>query len=262
MGPVAQASQDLGLGRPTGWTFRSNRRGWSPAPDQKYRLWQERRSDWCAAADAGYPELRRTDPVTADYYPRWTRRTAVRASCGAKATPSTPRSDRATVTTPLQLAVAYSAIANGGTVWQPTIGRALIDRAGTVRREIDPRSVGSVAGDRRYSPFPGAQSSCGDGIRNGGRRFRGFPLDRIPVAGKTGSAQVEGHNSTSWFASFAPANDPSTRWLSWSLTGRRRRDGSTCHPGDLRIPVRCGAEGRVPIIGTTDDSPEIRGIGR
>jgi len=39
--------------------------------------------------------------------------------------------------------------------------------------------------------------------------FLGFPLAQIPVASKTGSAQVTGNKvSTSWFASYAPANNP------------------------------------------------------
>jgi penicillin-binding protein 2 len=38
--------------------------------------------------------------------------------------------------------------------------------------------------------------------------FAGFPLGKVCVAGKTGTAQVFGRNSTSNFASFAPCNDP------------------------------------------------------
>ena len=39
--------------------------------------------------------------------------------------------------------------------------------------------------------------------------FDGFPLDEIPIASKTGSAQVFSDNSTTaWYASFAPADDP------------------------------------------------------
>ncbi|NUR87328.1 MAG: penicillin-binding protein 2, partial [Nonomuraea sp.] len=34
--------------------------------------------------------------------------------------------------------------------------------------------------------------------------FKGFPFDRIAVAGKTGTAESAGHRDTSWFASFAP----------------------------------------------------------
>jgi penicillin-binding protein 2 len=38
--------------------------------------------------------------------------------------------------------------------------------------------------------------------------FVGFPLSRIPVATKTGTGEVLGKQSTSWFASYAPANNP------------------------------------------------------
>ncbi|MBK9434867.1 MAG: hypothetical protein IPN52_07025 [Micrococcales bacterium] len=38
--------------------------------------------------------------------------------------------------------------------------------------------------------------------------FAGFPLAEYPVAAKTGTAEVAGKQSTSWFASFAPADDP------------------------------------------------------
>jgi cell division protein FtsI (penicillin-binding protein 3) len=38
--------------------------------------------------------------------------------------------------------------------------------------------------------------------------FVGFPLSRIPVATKTGTGEVLGKQSTSWFASYAPADNP------------------------------------------------------
>ena len=38
--------------------------------------------------------------------------------------------------------------------------------------------------------------------------FLWIPLDQYPVAAKTGTAEVAGKQSTSWFASFAPADDP------------------------------------------------------
>jgi penicillin-binding protein 2 len=36
----------------------------------------------------------------------------------------------------------------------------------------------------------------------------GFPLTKLPVASKTGTAEVYGKQSTSWFATFAPADKP------------------------------------------------------
>ena len=38
--------------------------------------------------------------------------------------------------------------------------------------------------------------------------FGGFPLGKVCVAGKTGTAQVAGKLATSVFASFAPCSDP------------------------------------------------------
>src|SRR5207302_9071868 len=43
--------------------------------------------------------------------------------------------------TPLQLAVAYSAIANGGTVVRPHVGQAIESANGTVLQRIDPPAV-------------------------------------------------------------------------------------------------------------------------
>ena len=38
--------------------------------------------------------------------------------------------------------------------------------------------------------------------------FAGFPLNRLQIAAKTGTAEVAGGQATSVFASFAPANNP------------------------------------------------------
>jgi penicillin-binding protein 2 len=38
--------------------------------------------------------------------------------------------------------------------------------------------------------------------------FAGFPLDRFPVAGKTGTADLPPLAPFAWFASYAPAGDP------------------------------------------------------
>ena len=38
--------------------------------------------------------------------------------------------------------------------------------------------------------------------------FAEFPTDRIPVAGKTGTAELGSEIPYAWFASYAPADDP------------------------------------------------------
>lgn len=261
LGPVAEAAQDLGLGRATGVDLPGESRGMVASPDQKYRLWQERRADWCAAADAGYPELRRSDPVTADYYTAldkencrsgqlWRQGDAINAAIG----------QGYTVTTPLQLAVAYSALANGGTVWQPTIGRALVGSDGEVIRDITPQETGSVAADRRTLRFLARALPAVTESGTAADAFAGFPLDRFPVAGKTGSAQVEGHNSTSWFASYAPADAP--RYAVVVMVTDGGAGGETAAPATRVIYEHLFGVGHpavFPASGPPEGLPRIRG---
>jgi len=111
--------------------------------------------------------------------------------------------------TPLQLADAYVALANGGTLYSPRIGEALISPiTGKVVQQINPPVI-------RHLPVSGYTLSY---IRNAlagvvtqgtaAGAFGGFPLNQVCVAGKTGTAQLFGKNATSVFASFAPCQDP------------------------------------------------------
>ncbi len=168
-----------------------------------------------------------------------------------------------TVTTPLQMAVAYSAIANGGTVWQPTIGRALIGADGTPTREITPRSVGDLAGDGRTLRFLARSLPAVTESGTAADAFAGFPLDRFPIAGKTGSAQVEGRNSTSWFASFAPADDPQYAVVVMVTDGGA--GGETAAPATRAIYEALfgvGERAVFPDSGPPAALPQVRGTGR
>ena len=41
-----------------------------------------------------------------------------------------------------------------------------------------------------------------------GAAWAGFPQDRYPVAGKTGTGEVFGKQATAWFAAFGPTTRP------------------------------------------------------
>ena len=58
--------------------------------------------------------------------------------------------------------------------------------------------------------------------------FRGFPLSQMPVAAKTGTGEVVGKASTSWFASFAPANSP--KYAVTCMVSQGGTGAGTCGP--------------------------------
>jgi penicillin-binding protein 2 len=111
--------------------------------------------------------------------------------------------------TPLQLANAYSTFANGGTLWVPRLAEEVKSQSGAVIRTYASQRKGVVslpAPDRQamLQGFVGVVQS-GAGTAYG--IFTG-QLASHDIAGKTGTAQVQGKQSSSIFTSFAPANDP------------------------------------------------------
>jgi penicillin-binding protein 2 len=117
-----------------------------------------------------------------------------------------------TVITPLKLAQMYAAIANGGIIWKPTIGKAIVTTDGKVLETINPEKIGTLPTTKPTLKF--LQNSLREVVTTGtgAGAFAGFP---VAVSGKTGTAQVFGKNAngslksdTSWFASYAPTNKP------------------------------------------------------
>jgi penicillin-binding protein 2 len=110
--------------------------------------------------------------------------------------------------TPLQLARAYVALANGGTLYKPRIGEALVSPSGTVVRRITPPVAGHLPVAKSTLAY--IRAALGDVPTQGtaAPAFAGFPFGKLQVAGKTGTAQVQGKLATSVFASFAPLNHP------------------------------------------------------
>ncbi|MFD3697677.1 penicillin-binding protein 2 [Streptomyces sp. NPDC058646] len=105
--------------------------------------------------------------------------------------------------TPIQMATAYSAISNGGTLYNPTVGKAVISPDGKHIEMIKPQAHGRLPIDAK------TVSDLDKGLRSvvepGGTaawRFGGWPLDKIPMRAKTGTAQVYGKQTTSWLATY------------------------------------------------------------
>jgi len=105
--------------------------------------------------------------------------------------------------TPLQMAVAYAALANGGKVVRPHLGVAVEDDAGRQLQRIDSGPARPVAID------PGYRQAILDGLHqatiNDGTSapvFRGWNQSRLPLFGKTGTAQRPPRPDQSWYVAF------------------------------------------------------------
>jgi penicillin-binding protein 2 len=110
-------------------------------------------------------------------------------------------------TNPLQMAVAYATLANGGTVVTPHVGLQVDDARGRVLKEFDPKPRRQVQIDPRYRAaiLEGLHDAAQNGAGTSFEVFGDFP---IQVAGKTGTAQRPPHLDQSWYGVLAPYPNP------------------------------------------------------
>ena len=103
---------------------------------------------------------------------------------------------------PLQLAVAYSTLVNGGKVVRPHVGEAVIRNG--VRSVLPFKPVRRV----HLSPYTSAirQGLYAAAHGSAGTSTSVFGTFPIPVAGKTGTAEPD--PVSSWYASWAPFDHP------------------------------------------------------
>ena len=109
--------------------------------------------------------------------------------------------------TPLQLANAYAAIGNGGTLWQSRIVTSATLPDGTIVEQVEPTVVReiSVSDDHLAFVTDTLQAVTTLPYGTGTAAFAGFG---IPVAGKSGTAETGTPDPHAWFPAFAPADDP------------------------------------------------------
>ncbi len=118
--------------------------------------------------------------------------------------------------TPLQLADAYATIANGGTSYVPNLVSRILkplsdpSDPNAVVRVVEPQVRGQIPmpPEVRQPIVDGLVGVTGSRGGTAYATFSGFDLQSFPIAGKTGTAEVNGQADNSVFASFAPANDP------------------------------------------------------
>jgi penicillin-binding protein 2 len=179
----------FGLGQPTGIDLPDETQGLIPGRAYKQQVWEQNKKQYCDEYYRTHERLFQ-DLCIRGYI--WNPGDALNMSIG--------QGDVAV--TPLQLARAYAAIANGGTVYTPHIGWKVLS-SGKVVQSIAPsgHALGASAPVLAYVrralqtvPVSGTAQFP----------FRGWPFAKYPIAAKTGSAEIQGKQPYSWFAAFGP----------------------------------------------------------
>ncbi|HEU4812381.1 MAG TPA: penicillin-binding protein 2 [Nocardioides sp.] len=107
-----------------------------------------------------------------------------------------------TIITPLQLARAYASLSNGGTLWAPRIAKAIVGPDGQVIKRFAPRATGKVDASAKSMRYVDTALQGTPKVGTLAWKFIDFPLDKVHIRGKTGSAEVYGKQSTSWVATY------------------------------------------------------------
>lgn len=120
---------------------------------------------------------------------------------------------------PLQLAMVYATVANGGVSYYPRLVQNVVDRDGRTVLDENQRPVisqtpklhGDLRRDFTSEQIELARRGLWKVVNEGGGTGGRARLPNVQVAGKTGTAQamLDGKKDTiAWFASFAPYDNP------------------------------------------------------
>ncbi len=174
----------LGLGRPTGVDLPGEVAGLVPTPEWKDATYTTK------AYKKAYPNSWRVDRL-------WKPGDSINLAIG----------QGNLLATPMQAAVAYAAIANGGYMVTPHLGAKIISAQGKLVRSLPyrrPRRLG--ISQQTLSVVQNALHEAA--TTPNGTSYVTFGGYKIPVAGKTGTAQVLHQDDYAGYCSYAPANDP------------------------------------------------------
>ncbi|MGI5198068.1 penicillin-binding protein 2 [Streptomyces sp. CA-288835] len=189
-----KTAHQFGLAKETGIDLPNEVTGRIPDRQWKQAYWKANKDSWC-----------KTGKKDGDYAERIAYENCLegnRLRAGDSVNYSIGQGD--TLVTPIQMATIYSAISNGGTMYDPSVGKAIVSADGRSVQEIVPKPHGKL---------PMSQQTLGEidealeGVATRGTaawRFAdaGWPQDKIPMHAKTGTAEVYGKQTTSWFTTY------------------------------------------------------------
>ena len=197
----------FGLGKKTGIDLPSEQKGRLPNREWKLAWYENNKDFYC-----NYEKRAKKSQLTA-YLKEIARENCLdgdKVRAGDMVNFSIGQGD--VLMTPIQMAVMYGAIANGGKLMKPTVARAIVSPTNKILKEFKPEVAGELPITRPTLKF--LQNSL-RAVVTSGTATGAFSGLRTEVSGKTGTGQVFGLNSDgsakddiSWFASFAPSKKP------------------------------------------------------
>lgn len=257
--PLVEEAKDFGFGSPTGIDIPGEASGRIADRKWKRDYYRSQKDYYCDIAEK--PQ----DEKTSDFVYLFAREFCIEGyayRAGDAANFAIGQGD--TIVTPLQLARAYGALANGGTLYEPRIGKAIVSPSGEVIRRIKPSVQGEV--DLPDHVLTYIDEALKNVTRVGTMAWRmgGFPLDDVVIRAKTGSAEVYGKQSTSWVASYTDdyvvvmmvsqggtgsgTSGPGIRKIWEALYGVQGDEAGVVNPGKAAIPGTTPPDG-LPVFG-------------
>ena len=195
--PLVEEAQEFGFGSETGIDLPGEAPGRIADRKWKRSYFESQKDYYCGIAD----EPQTAD--TSDFVYRFAREFCIEGyayRAGDAVNFAIGQGD--TIVTPLQLARAYGALANGGTLWEPRIGKAIVSPDGEVLRRIPTEKAAEVDVPRQAISLIDSALQDVSSVGTMAWKLGGFPLDDVTVRAKTGSAEVYGKQSTGWVASY------------------------------------------------------------
>jgi len=152
-----------------------------------------------------------------------------------------------TLVSPLQLAIAYATIANGGVCYYPRLvdkvlnqdGTPVLDEHGKVAVPQTPRVRSDLRNELSRDQIELVRKGLWKVVNEDGGTGGKARLKNVQVAGKTGTAQAtdRGHKDTvAWFACFAPFDNP--KYVVAVMVQGGEHGGSVAGPIATRILER------------------------
>ncbi|MEU5236301.1 penicillin-binding protein 2 [Streptomyces lydicus] len=190
-----KTAHQFGLGKETGIDLPNEVKGRVPDRKWKHDFWEANKAGWCEQAKAW--------PKKKDFGTKLAREGCLEGmKLHAYDSINYAIGQGDTLVTPIQMATIYAALANGGTLHDPTVGKAVVSPDGKHIQMIKPKAHGKLPD----TPTTLKQiDSALAGVATRGTaawRFQGWPQDKIPMHAKTGTAEVYGKQTTSWFATY------------------------------------------------------------